>query len=136
MSNPYATDLFLKYFKKELIDTGKINALLEFYPSQNRVIASYVENQLEVDKGSVFICNGAIEAIQAVIHRFTKGKLLVIIPTFSSYYEYATPDNEVVYYKLKKDDNFRLDIEDYIKTVEEVRPNTIILINPNNPDGG
>ena len=136
LSNPYATDLFLKYFKKEMIDTGEINALLEFYPSQNKIIAGYVENQLELDIGHVFISNGAIEAIQAVIHRFTKGKMLVIIPTFSSYYEYATPENEVVYYKLKKEKNFKLDIEDYIKTVKEVRPNTIILINPNNPDGG
>ncbi len=136
LSNPYATDLFLKYFKKELINTGEINALLEFYPSQNQIIAGYVEDQLELDKGNIFICNGAIEAIQAVIHRFTKDRILVIIPTFSSYYEYATPENEVVYYKLKKSNNFKLDIEDYINTVKEVKPNTIILINPNNPDGG
>tara|TARA_B110000037_G_C17089722_1_gene493506 strand:+ start:703 stop:1857 length:1155 start_codon:yes stop_codon:yes gene_type:complete len=136
LSNPYATELFLEYFKKEMIDTGEINALLEFYPSQNNIIAGYVENILEIEKGSVFICNGAIEAIQAVIHRFTKKKILVIIPTFSSYYEYATKENEVVYYKLKKENNFKLDIEHYIETVKEVKPNTIILINPNNPDGG
>jgi len=136
LSNPYATELFLEYFKKEMIDTGEINALLEFYPSQNEIIAGYVEQQLEIEKGRVFICNGAIEAIQAVIHRFTKEKILVIIPTFSSYYEYATEENEVVYYKLKKENNFKLDIDDYIDTVVEVKPNTIILINPNNPDGG
>ena len=136
LSNPYATELFLEYFKKEMIDTGEINALLEFYPSQNNIIAGYVENILGIEKGSVFICNGAIEAIQAVIHRFTKKKILVIIPTFSSYYEYATKENEVVYYKLKKENNFKLDIEHYIETVKEVKPNTIILINPNNPDGG
>lgn len=136
LSNPYATNLFLKYFKKELIETGDINSLLEFYPSQNNIIAGYIESQLQLDKGHVFVSNGAIEAIQAVIHRFTKGKILVIIPTFSSYYEYATSENEVIYYKLKKENNFELDIEDYINTVREVRPNTIILINPNNPDGG
>lgn len=136
LSNPYATELFLEYFKKEMIDTGEINALLEFYPSQNEIIAGYVENQLEIEKGRVFICNGAIEAIQAVIHRFTKNKILVIIPTFSSYYEYATKENEVVYYKLKKENNFKLDVEHYIETAKKVKPNTIILINPNNPDGG
>ena len=136
LSNPYATELFLEYFKKEMIDTGEINALLEFYPSQNNIIAGYVENILGIEKGSVFICNGAIEAIQAVIHRFTKKKIMVIIPTFSSYYEFATKENEVIYYKLKKENNFKLDIEHYIETVKEVKPNTIILINPNNPDGG
>jgi histidinol-phosphate/aromatic aminotransferase/cobyric acid decarboxylase-like protein len=136
LSNPYATDLFLEYFKTEMIDTGDINALLEFYPSQNKVIANYVETQLNIQAGSVFICNGAIEAIQAIIHRYSKGKLLVIIPTFSSYYEYATDEIEVIYYKLRKEDNFKLDVDDYIETVEREKPNTIILINPNNPNGG
>jgi histidinol-phosphate/aromatic aminotransferase/cobyric acid decarboxylase-like protein len=136
LSNPYATQLFLEYFKKEMIDTGEINGLLEFYPSQNKAIAGFVESQLNIGKGQVFICNGAIEAIQALIHRYTKGKMVVIIPTFSSYYEYATSDIEVIYYKLKKVDNFKLDVSDYIKTIEEIRPDTIILINPNNPDGG
>ncbi len=136
LSNPYATELFLDYFKKEMIDTNEIYSLLEFYPAQNRIIASYVEKQLNIDSGQVFICNGAIEAIQAVIHRFSSGKLLVILPTFSSYYEYATKDIDVVYYKLRKEDDFKLNIDDYINTVNELKPNTIILINPNNPDGG
>ena len=33
LSNPYATDLFLDYFKRELIDSGGLRDLLEFYPS-------------------------------------------------------------------------------------------------------
>ncbi len=136
LSNPYATELFLDYFKKEMIDTNEIYSLLEFYPAQNRIIASYVEKQLNINSGQVFICNGAIEAIQAVIHRFSKGKLLVILPTFSSYYEYATKDSEVVFYKLRKENDFKLNTDDYISTVNEVKPNTIVLINPNNPDGG
>lgn len=136
LSNPYATDLFLEYFKTEMIDTGDINALLEFYPSQNKVIANYVETQLNIKAGNVFICNGAIEAIQAIIHRYSKGKLLVIIPTFSAYYEYATDEIQVIYYNLRKEDNFKLDVDDYIETVKREKPNTIILINPNNPDGG
>ncbi len=136
LSNPYATELFMEYFKKEMIDTNEIFSLLEFYPAQNKIIASYVEKQLELESGHVFICNGAIEAIQAVIHRFSKEKILVILPTFSSYYEYATIESEVIYYYLNKEDEFKLNIDDYIKTVEVLKPNTIILINPNNPDGG
>jgi len=37
LSNPYATDLFLDYLHREVIRTGKLRRLLEFYPSQNRV---------------------------------------------------------------------------------------------------
>lgn len=136
LSNPYATELFLEYFKKEMIDTNEIFSALEFYPSQNKLIANYVEKQLEIEAGHIFICNGAIEAIQAVIHRYSKGKIMVILPTFSSYYEYATKETEVVFYYLDKSNNFKLDIDKYISKVNEIKPNTIVLINPNNPDGG
>ncbi len=136
LSNPYATELFLDYFKREMIDTDEIYSVLEFYPSQNRIIASYVEKQLGIEPGFVFISNGAIEVIQAVIHRYAKGKIMVILPTFSSYYEYATKEMEVVFYYLDKKNDFKLDITDYISKVNQIRPNTIVLINPNNPDGG
>ncbi len=136
LSNPYATELFLEYFKKEILDTGKINALLEFYPSQNQIIAGFIEQRLQIDSGHIFVANGAIEAIQAIIHKYCRGKLMITIPTFSAYYEYATKEHEIVYYQLNKNENYRLDVKDYIKRVNEEKPNTIILINPNNPDGG
>ena len=136
LSNPYATNLFLEYFNKEVVSTGEINNLLEFYPSQNNVIAQYIENQLQIPVGHVFVANGAIEAIQAVIHRYSKGKIVVIITTFSAYYEYASHEDQVIFYNLKKEENFKLDIDAYIQFVNEFKPDTIILINPNNPDGG
>jgi histidinol-phosphate/aromatic aminotransferase/cobyric acid decarboxylase-like protein len=136
LSNPYATELFLEYFKREMIDTGRVNALLEFYPSQNNIIAGFIEERLDIKKGHVFVGNGAIEAIQAIIHRYCQGKIMITIPTFSAYYEYATKGQEVIHYQLQKEDNYRLDINHYISEVEKEKPNTIVLINPNNPDGG
>ena len=39
LSNPYATKLFLEHFHKDLIKTGEIDRILEFYPSQNDIIS-------------------------------------------------------------------------------------------------
>ena len=80
--------------------------------------------------------NGATEIIQAVIHNFTTEKIVVNIPTFSPYYEFVKDGIEVVYNKLDKQDHFVLNIEDYIRLVKREKPDTIVLINPNNPDGG
>ena len=77
LSNPYATDLFLDYFTNEIINTGRIRELLEFYPSQNQVIAEIIANFLKINPASVFIGNGAIEIIQAVIHNFVKKKIVI-----------------------------------------------------------
>ena len=63
-------------------------------------------------------------------------KILVNLPTFSPYYEFARPDTQVIYNVLRKEDNFRFDPEAYLELVERERPDTVVLINPNNPDGG
>jgi len=136
LSNPYATDLFLKYLDNDLIKTGKLRDLLEFYPSQNSVIAEFVSKIIHVNKENIFIGNGATEIIQAILHRFVKRKIIISIPTFSSYYEFAKKDTEIVYYRLKKENGFLYDVDDYINFVKKHKPDTIVIINPNNPNGG
>jgi histidinol-phosphate/aromatic aminotransferase/cobyric acid decarboxylase-like protein len=136
LSNPYATDLFLEYMNRELIRTGKLRKLLEFYPSQNRVIAGKLSHALGIDSDHLFVGNGAIEIIQAILHRFTGSKILVNLPTFSPYHEFARPDTQVVFNYLSKEDDFRFDPEAYLDRVRRERPDTVVLINPNNPDGG
>ena len=74
LSNPYATKLFLMHFHREVIRPRKLRALLELYPSQNRVIAAKLGRVLELDPDSIFVGNGAAEIIQAILHRFTREK--------------------------------------------------------------
>ena len=137
LSNPYATDLFLDYFNKEVYnDIKKTRDILEFYPSQNNVISKTIAPSIGVSEEQIFIGNGATEVIQAIFHNFVKKKIIIILPTFSPYYEFVKEGTEVVYYKLTNENNFKLDIYDYINFVKKHRPNTIVLINPNNPDGG
>lgn len=136
LSNPYATELFLNYLKKDLIDSDKLRDVLEFYPSQNSVIADVIAQYLNIDAENIFIGNGAIEIIQAVLHNFVGKKLIVNIPTFSSYYEFVRADTQVLYFQLLKEKQYALDIERYIKFVKDSKADSIVIINPNNPDGG
>lgn len=135
LSNPYATDLFIEYFNKELLETGNIRDLLEFYPSQNNIIAKKLAKSLKINADNIFIGNGAIEIIQALIHNYTHSKIIVNIPTFSSYYEYVKDGIEIVYNRLKKELGYELEIDQYIDLCKKEKPDTIILINPNNPNG-
>ena len=75
LSNPYATKLFLKYFYRDLIQTNKIEFVLQNYPSQNRRIAELLSSPLEVSTENIFIGNGATEIIQAAIHNFVDKKI-------------------------------------------------------------
>jgi histidinol-phosphate/aromatic aminotransferase/cobyric acid decarboxylase-like protein len=136
LSNPYATNLFLVHFHREVIRPRRLRALLELYPSQNRVIAAKLGRVLELDSDSIFVGNGAAEIIQAILHRFTRGKILVNLPTFSPYYEFSRPDTQVIYNVLRKENNFQFNPAAYLDLVRRERPDTVVLINPNNPDGG
>jgi histidinol-phosphate/aromatic aminotransferase/cobyric acid decarboxylase-like protein len=135
LSNPYATDLFLSYLNQDLIETRKLRDVLEFYPSQNHSIASLLGKALDLPAQNIFMGNGAAEIIQAVLHNFSRRKIIVNLPTFSSYYEFVKEGIDIVFYQLDKNNYFRLDLEDYIRFVKHEKPDTVILINPNNPNG-
>lgn len=136
LSNPYATDLFLEKLNNDLISKNKIRPYLEFYPSQNKVLAKVLSETLNISDDYIFLGNGAIEIIHAVLNRFIGKRLLVNIPTFSSYYEFIPDGSDVVYYKLYENENFEIDINKYIDFINQQNITSIVIINPNNPNGG
>ena len=82
LSNPYATDLFMQELESKLLAKQGLRDALEFYPSQNHIIAQKLAKYLHIDSPHIFIGNGAIEVIQAVLHNFVQTNLVVPIPTF------------------------------------------------------
>jgi histidinol-phosphate/aromatic aminotransferase/cobyric acid decarboxylase-like protein len=137
LSNPYATDLFLSYFQHDLLsDLSRLRRYLENYPSQNRFIAEMLSGYLQMPANNIFVGNGSSELIQAALHYFTRDKMIVILPTFSSYYEFVQDGVEVIFYRLDKQKDFELDPEVLIDLAKREKPNTVVLINPNNPNGG
>ncbi len=135
LSNPYATELFMEYFNRELIESGKLREFIEAYPPQNKEIAEYLSSTIKIPVGNIFIGNGAIEIIQAILHNFVNGKIVINLPTFSSYYEFAKEKDNVVYYQLPKERNYVLEVDPYIEFVKQNQPDTVVIINPNNPNG-
>ena len=135
LSNPYATDLFMEYLQVDLIDSGKLRDVLEFYPPQIKDIRKHISTATKVSAENIFVGNGAIEVIQAVLHKFVSKRICIILPTFSSYYEFVNDDTEVFYYNLQKEDNFRLDVSKYLSFIKKNKINNVVLINPNNPNG-
>ena len=56
------------------------------------------------------------------------------MPTFSAYYEFAT--GPVVALQLRPENDFRLDFDELDALVDRYARATVVIINPNNPDGG
>jgi histidinol-phosphate/aromatic aminotransferase/cobyric acid decarboxylase-like protein len=135
LSNPLATDLFWSYFNADVLaDPQLFKRMLEAYPSQNRAIAERLSTAIGAPADQLFIANGATEAIQAVIHNFSS-HIHISTPTFSPYYEFAGPDQQVTTFALDPTNNFAVNPDIYVNSVLSSHADTAVLISPNNPDG-
>ena len=128
LSNPYATDLFMKRFNEDLILPNTIRDYLELYPQQNKFVSKKISNYIGIPSENILVGNGAIEIIEKVMNNM-KGKILLGLPTFSSYYEF-NKQCEVV-----KSEKILLTSADIIDEVKRTNVNNLLLVNPNNPTG-
>src|SRR4051812_10406206 len=87
LSNPYATHLVMSRMRR--IEPRLLERMVSHYPSQSGAIASRLAPYVGVPPEQLYVANGACEAIQALLAD-TPGPLLLNIPTFSAYYEFAS----------------------------------------------
>jgi threonine-phosphate decarboxylase len=128
MTNPY-------FPPQEFIHSlgTNLRTLIKSYPSTNWHISSLVAKPLGLTHDEIVIANGASELIAAIIDRFVDN-LAVPIPTFDEFINRATSQGKSVSpYQL--DGDFELDVEGFIRHVQNSKANAALLINPNNPTG-
>ena len=119
LSNPLATDLFWSYFNTDAPQNSQsFKRMIEAYPSQNRVVAEKLSSMVGVEPRSIFVSNGATEAIQAVVQNFSS-HVHINVPTFSPYYEFAGSEHRVTRFQLDPTENFVVDPQRYVDSVLE-----------------
>jgi histidinol-phosphate/aromatic aminotransferase/cobyric acid decarboxylase-like protein len=131
LSNPYATDEAMRRLRS--IPPRALERIVSHYPSQGAAIADLLAPSIGVPSERLLVANGACDAIRALLGRAT-GPLVLPLPTFSAYYEFAT--GPVIPLQLRPERDFRLDFDELDTLVERQAPATVVIINPNNPDGG
>ena len=137
ISNPYATELFMQRLKNAVSDEKWLYSQIESYPAQNAQIAEDVSKYIGIKSENIFIGNGATEIISALLDKFISGKILILIPTFSPYYEYVNKKTTTIYYYPlhKEEDKFVCNLDLLFSYCIANEINNIVITNPNNPDG-
>jgi histidinol-phosphate/aromatic aminotransferase/cobyric acid decarboxylase-like protein len=131
LSNPYATTEVTT--RLLAVPPPRWEQMVSHYPSQAPEIAATVAPHLGVPVENLHLANGACEVIQALLADGS-GPLLISMPTFSAYYEFA--QGPVVTHQLDPRSDFRLDLRELEAMVARHSPETVVIISPNNPDGG
>jgi len=117
----------------ETIPAAELARMVAHYPSQVSVIAPQLAPHLGVPAECLHLANGASEVIQGLLAN-SPGRLLLSLPTFSAYHEFAA--GPVVTLQLEDTEDFRLKLDRLEAMVRLHSPDTVVIINPNNPDGG
>jgi histidinol-phosphate/aromatic aminotransferase/cobyric acid decarboxylase-like protein len=131
LSNPYATDVAMRRLRA--VSPAALERMVSHYPSQGGALGALLARHAGVPSEQLVAGNGACELIQALLAG-ARGTLLLSLPTFSAYYEFAA--GAVVTHRLDRRDDFRLDLAGLEALIERHEPETVVIINPNNPDGG
>lgn len=115
------------------IEASRLERMVSHYPSQAGALAALLAEYVGVTAEQLCMGNGACEVIHALLAR-AQGPLLISLPTFSAYYEFAS--GPVVLNQLDAGEDFRVDLDELESLVARHTPDTVVIINPNNPDGG
>ena len=131
LSNPYATDEVMTRLRG--IPAAQLERMVAHYPSQAPAIAALLGSHLGLPPDCLHLANGACEVIHALLAS-RPGPVLLSVPTFSAYYEFA--HGPLVAHQLDHRQDFCLDLGSLEAMIERHSPETVVIINPNNPDGG
>jgi histidinol-phosphate/aromatic aminotransferase/cobyric acid decarboxylase-like protein len=131
LSNPYAADEVVRRLRA--IPPQALERMVSHYPSQGGAIAELLAPSVGVPADHLHVANGATEVIEALLAP-APGPLVLPLPTFSAYHEFAA--GRVIPHRLSPERRFRLDLAELEGLIDRHSPDTVVIINPNNPDGG
>ena len=102
------------------------------YTALRKCIASYIDT----DPENILMGNGSTELISLFIQIQHPKKALIVGPTYSEYErEIALGGGASLYYPLQEEQNFALNITNFIAQLNE-SIDLVVICNPNNPTSG
>ncbi|MBD5105426.1 MAG: aminotransferase class I/II-fold pyridoxal phosphate-dependent enzyme [Lachnospiraceae bacterium] len=126
--NPLGLSEGLKSFLSERLD------VITSYPDREYTkLRKAIGNYIHCDPEHIIVGNGATELISLFLGALKPKKALLIGPTYSEYErEISLSGGTVHYYFTKEEQNFQLDMADFLSETKKDY-DLVILCNPNNP---
>ena len=130
IANPYyPTPAMLEDLKENFPN------LIKSYPSSSPIRSQKdLAAVLHVNPENLIIGNGASELI-VLINTTLIDRIAVPIPTFGEYIEKLKDQRDAELYVLKPEENYKLDLADYLAWVHRRGLRSLLVINPGNPTG-
>jgi len=112
-----------------------LGEILRYYPDYAEVHQQHISEITGLDPETIVPCNGSTEIITMLCQR-AAGPIVTSVPTFSRWTdlpeELCVPLHTII---RKRENEFRLGVDEIVRRVREVNARTLVISNPNNPTG-
>ncbi|OPJ56828.1 pyridoxal phosphate-dependent aminotransferase [Alkalithermobacter paradoxus] len=110
---------------------------VSIYPDPDYLnLKDSISNYCNVSKENILLGSGATELISSFIKLLNPKKSLIVSPAYSEYErELKKVNSHIDKYFLKKEIDFKVNLDDFIKTINSDDYELIVICNPNNPTG-
>ena len=113
-------------------DLGEI---LRYYPDYAEVHQRHIGEMTGLAPETIVPCNGSTEIITMLCQR-AADPIVTSVPTFSRWTDLPEELHVPLYTILRKRENaFRLEVDEIVRRVRDVEARTLVISNPNNPTG-
>ena len=111
--------------------------MLKYYPSDASAITGKLASVLGLNPHTIAMSNGSTEIITWLDHLLIRESIAVPVPTFGRWTDQPMETGKRVdMFALHESDGFALDLDAYLGFIRARGSRTVVLCNPNNPDGG
>jgi threonine-phosphate decarboxylase len=109
--------------------------ILRYYPDYAEVHQRHIGELIGIAPENIVACNGSTEIITLLCQEAC-GPIVTSVPTFSRWTDLPEELQVPLYTILRKRENaFRLEVDEIVKRVREVGARMLVISNPNNPTG-
>ena len=117
--------------------SAELPELLKYYPSDSSATTNKLAAVLGLNPQTVAMANGSTELITWIDHLLVRDSLAVPIPTFGRWTDQPLETGKRVdMFRLDEQDDFALDLDEYVGFLRERGSRVAVICNPSNPDGG
>ncbi|MGL4850511.1 MAG: pyridoxal phosphate-dependent aminotransferase [Clostridium sp.] len=110
---------------------------VSIYPDPEYIgLRKAISEYADCNKDNILLGGGATELIVSFVDCINPKKALILYPSYSEYEKDLKKIGcRIEKYFTKKEDDFKVDLEDFKKEIKEKNYDLVIICNPNNPTG-
>lgn len=113
----------------------QLGEILRYYPDYADVHQQHIAEMTGLAPETIVPCNGSTEII-TMLCQDAEGPIVTSVPTFSRWTDLPEELHVPLYTILRKRENdFRLEVDQIVSRVRQVGARTLVISNPNNPTG-